>query len=454
MSKDLFGTTGIRGPVATKVTPDLALSVGRAAGKYGDEFVIARDGRETGVAIAAALEAGLESAGADVVRAGMLPTPALGFASYGRHGVMITASHNPSPDNGIKFFVDGEEYATAGEERIEERVANEAEPAAWDEWGRQTSEEPLDAYLDTVVEYAREHGDPLDGMTVAVDAGNGVSALGTPEVLRRLGASVHTLHANVTGHFPGRPSKPTPENITDLTQYVREREAVDLGIAHDGDADRIVVVDSDGTIVHEDTILAVLSSYFVEESDAADSVVVTTPNVSGRVDEAVRAAGGRVERTALGLLHEGIADVLEAGDDETTVAFAGEPWKCIHPDMGIWTDGIASAAVLTRLIAAEGLDSLLEPITERPLEKNPVDCPEEAKDAAMERLETALPEQFPDGDVSLEYGVRIELPDASWFLVRPSGTEPYIRVYAESDDAEGLLEDVRETVKDAVDAVA
>jgi phosphomannomutase len=110
--------------------------------------------------------------------------------------------------------------------------------------------------------------------------------------------------------------------------------------------------------------------------------------------------------------------------------------------------------VLTRLIAAEGLDSLLEPITERPLEKNPVDCPEEAKGAAMERLESALPEQFPDGDVSLEYGVRIELPDASWFLVRPSGTEPYIRVYAESDDAEGLLEDVRETVKDAVDAVA
>jgi len=450
---DLFGTTGIRGPVATTVTPELALAVGRAAGEYGEQFVIARDGRETGVAIAAALEAGLESAGADVVRAGMAPTPALAFASRGRHGVMITASHNPSPDNGIKFFVDGEEYTTVDEERIEERVANEADPAAWNEWGRQTIEEPLNAYLDAVVEYAREHGDSLEEMTVAVDAGNGVAALGTPEVLRRLGATVHTLHANVDGHFPGRPSKPSPENITDLTQYVREREPVDLGIAHDGDADRIVVVDEEGTIVHEDTILAVLASYFVENTDADDPVVVTTPNVSGRVDEQVRAAGGRVSRTALGLLHEGIADVLEAGAEETVIAFAGEPWKCIHPDLGIWTDGIASAGVLTRLIAAEGLDSLLEPITERPLEKKPVECPEEAKADAMARLETTLPEQFPDGTVSLEYGVRIELPDGSWFLVRPSGTEPYIRVYAESDDAEALLEEVRKTVKDAVDAV-
>ncbi|WP_136689802.1 phosphohexomutase domain-containing protein [Halorhabdus amylolytica] len=448
---DLFGTTGIRGPVATKVTPELALSVGRAAGEYGEEFVIARDGRRTGLAIAAALEAGLESAGADVVRIGMAPTPALSFASYGRHGVMITASHNPSPDNGIKFFVDGVEYTTADENRIEERIDADPGPAPWDEWGRRTREEPLAAYRDAVVEYARAHGTSLDGMTIAVDAGNGVAALGTPSVLRRLGATVHTLHANVDGHFPGRPSKPSPENITDLTQYVREREVVDLGIAHDGDGDRIVVVDSDGSIVHEDTILAVLSSYFVEQSDADDSVVMTTPNVSGRVDEAVRAAGGRVERTALGLLHEGIAEV-EAKSEETAVAFAGEPWKCIHPELGIWTDGIATAAVLSRLIAAEGLDALLDPITERPLEKKPVDCPEEAKADAMERLSTTLPEQFPDGNVSLEYGVRIELPDASWFLVRPSGTEPYIRVYAESDDAKALLEEVRETVKEAVEA--
>jgi phosphomannomutase len=364
---------------------------------------------------------------------------------------MITASHNPSPDNGIKFFVDGVEYTTADEERIEERIDADPGPAPWDEWGRRTNEEPLSAYRDAVVEYASEHGASLDGMTIVVDAGNGVAALGTPSVLRRLGATVHTLHANVDGHFPGRPSKPSPDNITDLTQYVREREAVDLGVAHDGDGDRIVVVDSDGSIIHEDTILAVLSSHFVEQSDAEDPVVMTTPNVSGRVDEQVRAAGGRVERTALGLLHEGIAEV-EAEGEETAVAFAGEPWKCIHPELGIWTDGIATAALLARLIAAEGLDTLLEPVTERPLEKNPVDCPEEAKADAMDRLETALPEQFPDGDVSLEYGVRIELPDASWFLVRPSGTEPYIRVYAESDDAKGLLEDVRETVKEAVEA--
>ena len=104
---DLFGTAGIRGPVRT-VTPEVALSVGRAAGVDAEEVVVGRDGRGTGESLAAAVESGLTSAGADVRRAGQLPTPALAFASQGRYGIMLTASHNPPPDNGIKLFVDGD----------------------------------------------------------------------------------------------------------------------------------------------------------------------------------------------------------------------------------------------------------------------------------------------------------------------------------------------------------
>ncbi|MEF8975936.1 MAG: phosphomannomutase [Halapricum sp.] len=451
---ELFGTTGIRGPVDEKVTPELALAVGRAAGQYGEEFVIARDGRVTGPAIVAALEAGLESAGADVVRGGVLPTPALSFATSGRHGIMVTASHNPPTDNGIKFFIDGEEYTTADEQRIENTLDEEPSSVRWNEWGSQSHEEILGSYLDAVVDYTSQFGAPLDGTTVAVDCGNGVSALGTPQVLRRLGAGVHTLHANVDGHFPGRQSKPTPESLEGLCQYVAARDEITLGFGHDGDADRIVVVDENGDIVHEDTILAVLSEHFTAASDVEDPVVVTTPNVSGRVDERVEARGGRVVRTALGTLHEGIAEVLEEGTDETEVVFAGEPWKCIHPELGIWTDGITTAAVLARLVAAESLDSLTEPVVERPLLKDPVDCPEGAKADAMAELETVLPEEYPDGSVSLDYGVRIELPDGSWFLVRPSGTEPYIRVYAESDDIESLINDVTDTVERVVARVS
>ncbi|ELZ35612.1 phosphoglucomutase/phosphomannomutase alpha/beta/alpha domain I, partial [Halorubrum distributum JCM 10247] len=252
-----------------------------------------------------------------------------------------------------------------------------------------------------------------------------------------------------------------------------ETEGFAFGIGHDGDADRIVIVDADGEVVHEDTVLAVLAERYTRESDAADPVVVTTPNASGRIDERVRAAGGRVERVRLGALHEGIAavreDAAEAGalgeagavgesgaagevGDDTRVVFAAEPWKHIHVAFGGWIDGVASAAVIARLVADEGLEALRAPITERPYRKVSVSCPDDAKQTVMDRLETALPAAFPEAAVDTDHGVRLEFEDASWTLVRPSGTEPYVRVYAESDDVDDLVAEVEGVVEDAVAA--
>jgi phosphomannomutase len=463
---DLFGTAGIRGDAVETVDPELALAVGTAAasdarasdGSDGDgttgvddrEFVVSRDGRETGPALAAATTAGLESAGARVLRAGVLPTPALAYASRGRRGVQVTASHNPPEDNGIKLFADGEEYDRDGERAVESGVAAGAEYAAWDEWGSEESVDVLPDYRAAVAEYARGHGAPLAGITVAVDCGNGVAALATPQVLRELGAHVVTLNANVDGHFPGRPSKPTPETVSDLREFVASGDAA-FGIAHDGDADRIVVVDGDGEVVHEDTVVAILAEHYTAASDDADDpVVVTTPNASGRIDERVEAAGGRVERVRLGALHEGVAAAREDGGD---VVFAAEPWKHVHTAFGGWIDGVASAAVLSRLAAeAGGLAGLREPVTERPYRKVSVECPDDAKAAVMAALEDDLPAAFPDaGGVDTEYGVRLTFPDGAWVLVRPSGTEPYVRVYAESDDVDELVESAADVVGDAVE---
>jgi phosphomannomutase len=469
---DLFGTAGIRGSAVETVTPELALAVGRAAGRDavernstsnqnsgssddGRAFVVARDGRETGPALAAAMEAGLESAGVDVRRAGQLPTPALAFASQGRRGAMLTASHNPPTDNGIKLFADGSEYDRAAETTVEDRVEADDPPVAWEEWGGGERVDVLDAYRDAVAEYAQGHGVPLDGLRVVVDCGNGMAALATPQVLRALGAEVVTLNANVDGHFPGRESKPTPETLADLRALIETDPDADLGIGHDGDADRIVVVDSDGAVVHEDTVVAMLAGHYTADSDAGDPVVVTTPNASGRIDEQVEAAGGRVERVRLGALHEGIAAAREAGTEDTAVVFAAEPWKHVHTRFGDWIDGVASAAVITRLVAeAGGLGPLREPITERPYRKQSVSCPDDAKAGVMERLATAIPERFPEASVETEYGVRATMPDGSWVLVRPSGTEPYVRVYAESDDVDALVGQAVETVETAVEATA
>jgi phosphomannomutase len=451
---DLFGTAGIRGPVRDAVTPSLALAVGRAVGRQaadaGVDLVVGRDGRTTGPALAAAVEAGALSAGAAVVRVGVVPTPALAFASRGRRGVMLTASHNPPEDNGIKLFVDGEEYDDDLEADVEARVAADGAPAAWDEWAAATSADVLPAYREAVVDYARDFGAPLEGLRVAVDCGNGVASLATPAVLRTLGADVVTLNANVDGHFPGRESKPTPETLTDLRAFVAEG-GIDVGLAHDGDADRIVVVGPDGDVVHEDSVLAVLAERYTRAADVDDPVVVTTPNASARIDERVRAAGGRVERVHLGGLHEGVARVESAGGD---VVFAAEPWKHVHPGLGGWIDGVASAAVLARLVAAEGLAALLDPVTERPYRKVNVPCPDGAKETAMAALSTSLPAAFPDADVDTDYGVRLELPDGSWVLVRPSGTEPYVRLYAESDEVDALVDRARGVVEDAVAAAA
>ncbi|PSP39178.1 phosphomannomutase [Halobacteriales archaeon QH_2_66_30] len=447
---DLFGTAGIRGPVTT-VTPEVALSVGRAAGVDAEEVVVGRDGRGTGESLAAAVESGLTSAGADVRRAGQLPTPALAFASQGRYGIMLTASHNPPPDNGIKLFVDGQEFDRDRERQIEDRVAQGVDPVHWDEWGTTEHVSPLSDYSEAVARYAADHGASPDELTVAVDCGNGMASLATPQVLRELGARVVALNANVDGHFTARESKPTAESLTDLRSFVADSPAR-FGIGHDGDADRIVIVDGDGEVVHEDTILAIVAEHYVRESTAEDPVVVTTPNASGRIDERVRAAGGRVERVRLGALHEGIAMARSGGSEGTSIAFAAEPWKHIHPAFGGWIDGVASAAVITRLVADQGLSTLRDRVTERPYRKKSVPCPDEQKAAAMSQLERTLPETFPEASVDMEYGVRLEFDGGEWTLVRPSGTEPYIRVYAESDDVDDLVDAVIERIEQAIDA--
>ncbi len=461
----LFGTAGIRGPV-DEVTPSLALAVGQAAGEPGATFVVGRDGRETGPALAAAMEAGLESAGADVRRLGQVPTPALAYASRGRQGVMLTASHNPPADNGIKLFVDGVEYDSDAERAVDEAVAADDGPVRWDEWGDGERLAVLSTYRDAVTDYVRARfadggtdGDaatpanPLAELRIAVDCGNGVGALATPQVLERLGAAVVAVNASVDGHFPGRGSKPTPETLSEFSAFVADGE-FDLALAHDGDADRLVVLGPDGDVIHEDTVLAVVAARYAADSDADDPVVVTTPNASARIDERVRAAGGRVERVRLGALHEGIARERERGSADTEISFAAEPWKHIHTAFGGWIDGVVSAAVVAALVAEAGdTDRLREPVTERPYRKVSLDCPDPAKADAMAALERDLPDAFPEAAVDTDYGVRLEFADASWLLVRPSGTEPYVRLYAESETVDDLVDEASAVVESAIENV-
>ena len=445
-----FGTAGIRGDAVETVTPAVALAVGRAVASMASEVVLGKDGRTTSAGLADAAAAGLQSGGATVYDVGTVPTAVVAAASRGRLGLMITASHNPATDNGIKLFDDGIEFDRPAERHIEQTVADEPSPAAWSAWGDRRTIDRLSRYRDEVISYLDDHGSSPAGLTIAVDCGHGMGGLATPSIVTEFGADVKAVNATPDGHFPGRPSKPTPETLESFRQFVGESDA-NMGIAHDGDADRVVVLKGDGEIVHEDTILAIIAHHYVSRSDVDDPVVVTTPNASERVDDRVRAAGGRTERTALGGLHEGIAEVEQ--DDTATVVFAGEPWKHIHPAFGGWIDGIVSGGLIVRLAAdAGGLAPLREPVTERPYRKRSIDCPDRQKELAMERIHNELATRFPDSSIDSSYGIRLTWPTGAWVLVRPSGTEPKLRIYLEAEDVDDRMSMMEDLVLDAISA--
>lgn len=444
-----FGTAGIRGPVDETVTPAAMVAIGLAAAEPRTDVALGRDGRETGAVLADALAAGLASGGATVERLGVLPTPALAFASQERRGAMITASHNPPADNGVKFFVDGRALQQTEERRIEQRLEAGPNPQSWEQWSEVRTGSIVGSYQRAVAAYLEPFGAVPSDLSIVVDCGCGTASLVAPGLLRDLGATVRTLNATIDGTFPARASKPTAATLGTLRSFVSDGPA-DLGLAFDGDADRLVVVDSDGAVVHEDTIVAILAEQYLRSARCEDPVVVTTPNASERIDDRVQRVGGRTERVPLGRLHEGVAAVLDERE-ETDVVFAAEPWKHMHPRFGGWIDGLVSAGLLAKLVAASGLDELRAPVRELPYLKDSVRCPDGEKADVMAGLEEMLPSEFPDATVDTEYGIRLGLSTEGWVLVRPSGTEPKIRLYVEAEAAETIRSQVKAAIAAAVD---
>ena len=425
----MFGTSGIRGPVGETVTADLALSVGRALGVDCTTVVVGRDPRESGAVLRDALTAGLRESGVEVIDLGVTATPTVGRAvgwEAADAGVCITASHNPPPDNGLKLWQpSGQAFDAPLRERIETRVrAEEAALVGWDELGRYHRK-------DGTVRHSNELCAAVDvdePPTVVVDLGNGAGGV-TVDALERLGCQVETLNAQPDGSFPGRPSEPTAENCESLATLVGETAAT-LGIAHDGDADRMRAVDEDGRFLSGDVLLAILA-----RDAARDGEAVAVPvDTSLAVEDHLSAAGIETRRTPVGDVY-----VAEAASDEG-VAFGGEPsgaW--IWPDETLCPDGPLAACKLAALVSERSLADRADAIDTYPLHRRNVEVTDKAD--VMERVEARVRAEY--DDVSTMDGVRVSLGDA-WFLIRASGTQPLIRVTAEAREperAERVFED-------------
>ena len=436
----MFGTSGIRGPVGETVTARLALDVGRAVGIDADRAVVGRDPRESGVLFCDALAAGLRESGTGVWDLGLAASPTVARAVDwfdADAGVSITASHNPAPDNGIKLWQPGgQAFDEARRETIARRVhGSDSDLQAWDGLGDRTRVDASERHVDALVESVGID----DSLSVAVDLGNGAGGV-TVDALQALDCEVETLNAQPDGRFPGRPSEPTAENCASLRNLVETTDA-DLGLAHDGDADRLRAVTGAGEFLSGDVLLALFAREAVARSDVEAPRVAVPVDTSLAVDDAL-GDGATVTHTRVG-------DVFVAERaTQLDVVFGGEPsgaW--IWPDATLCPDGPLAACRLAALAADRPLDERAAETETYPIRRANVETTE--KSAVMDRVEERVLARY--DDVRTLDGVRADLGDA-WFLVRASGTQPLVRITAEAREkarAKEVFETVREIVADA-----
>lgn len=428
----LFGSSGIRGLANVEVTPLLAQKVGAAIASQfeGGAILIGRDTRLSGEMLERALISGVVSCGFVAGTLGVVPTPAVAWLTKemgAEAGVAISASHNPPQYNGLKIFdTTGMAYNVEQQERLEALI--EGEEFITSSWNRVGSVEAMDAgriYVDALVQLSEFSPD----WDIVCDLFNGATCTVVPDLFELLGLNATLLNAQPDGHFPASNPEPNEESLARLGSMVRKMRAR-VGLGFDGDGDRMMAVDEKGRVPSPDRVLAAYARHLVKANGGG--VVVTHVGASMCVEEAVEAAGGTVVRTKVGDVYISEAMV------EHGAIFGGEPvgaW--IHPDVHLCPDGILSALRLMTALESEGktLSEFIDDIPEYPTLRGKVQCPNKEKKAAMESVLKFGGEFGNVKDVSTVDGVRLQLEDG-WVLIRPSGTEPIIRITVEGHERE------------------
>ncbi|MFC7043408.1 phosphoglucosamine mutase [Halonotius sp. GCM10025705] len=451
---EVFGSSGARGIAGTELTPEFVLQVAQAAGTVweADRAAVATDTRLTGQMFADATASGLAGVGLDVDRLGLTPTPAIGryCEQEAIPGVMLTASHNPPEYNGVKLIgADGIELSIDRLERIEAHaLGEEFDLVPWELVGESREVDTANAtYQQSLLDAIDTKRIADADLTVALDPGHGAGGLVSPEFYRELGCEVVTVNAQLDGRFPGRLPEPVPENLADLGRLVEAADA-DVGIAHDGDADRSVFFDEQGRFIDGDASLAALAA---RELSAGDHTVAAV-NVSQRLVDVCERVDAELALTPIGATHiiTRIKELWTAGE---TVPIAGEGnGGVFFPNHRLVRDGPYIGAKFLELIADRPASEVVAPYQDYHSTRVNLAYGSEAErrtmlSAAEEYVHTA------DAEISTLDGYRLDYGD-SWVLVRPSGTEPKIRIVAEgttADRAEELATDLADVVRAAVE---
>ena len=342
----LFGSSGIRGIANKEITPELALKVGLVLGSRKKTAVIGRDPRVSAPMIEHALIAGLTASGCAVTEVGLVTTPTLAYAAREYEcGVMVTASHNPSEYVGIKLWnPDGMAFDSAQQDEIEKAIEEESfSRVPWNLIGKfEEDGNAIRAHMNMIKKLVGS-----SSLKIVLDCGCGAGGTISPYLLQELGCEVITLNAQPDGHFPARNPEPTDENLSMLKKAVVDFGA-DLGIAHDGDADRMMAVDEKGNFVSGDELLAIFGLF---ECGGSKGTVVVPVDTSMMVDDYLK--GSEIVRTRVG-------DVYVAeGIKQCGAIYGGEPsGSWIFPKISYCPDGIYAAARLVEIVKEKKLSEL------------------------------------------------------------------------------------------------
>ena len=430
--KKLFGTNGVRGvfseDFSLEFVNDLVMSLASYFKK--GKILVGYDGRHSSPIVAKIVSSALNYSGLDCYMAGLVPTPCLEYATKKLGydgGLMITASHNPPQYNGIKPVAsDGVEISREDERKIEQ-IFDEKNWIKTDTFGKSFEEtNVISTYLAGITSLIDVDSIKAKKFKVCLDLGNGAQSVTARQLCEKLECDVHTINEEINGDFPGRGSEPTPQNLEELSNLVNDTNS-NFGIAFDGDGDRSIFCDETGKILTGDSSALLLCDYLLQQHP--NSQVVTCLNSGNVIENIVEKSNSRVVRTKVGSVEVSRRMV----NDDALVGYE-ENGGFMFGNHNHVRDGAMTLALMLDLLSKSELN-LSQNIQNLPpsfTTKTKMECSlEQSKIVISELLK-----EFPDSNTS--DGIKIQVDENNWVMIRPSGTEPIIRIYGESNSQQNL----------------
>jgi phosphomannomutase/phosphoglucomutase len=439
-----FGTNGIRGIFKKDLTLEFIHDMTLAIGTFFQKgpILVGFDGRDSSRLIAKTVCSALNSIGIDCRNAGLVPTPCLEYTvkKLGYNGgIMITASHNPPEYNGIKPAAkDGVEVSREDELKIEKIFLEKNWIKNSQKWGITENEEnSIDAYIDGILSHINSEKIKSKKFKVVLDLGNGAQSVTAPIFCKKILCDTILINEKIDGSFPGRGSEPTPQNLQQLSKTVIDQKA-DLGIAFDGDGDRSIFCDNTGEILTGDKSALVLTKHILNKIPR--SLIITCLNSGSNIESIAKQFESKVIRTKVGSVEVSRKMV----PTKALIGFEENGGFMFGPHNQV-RDGCMTLGLMLDLLSTSN-ELLSEKISQLPLSfttKDKIACSQEKAKKLIEELKN----EFPTSDTT--DGIKISFNSKNWIMIRPSGTEPIIRIYGEAETQEKLDSIMSEYLKKA-----